>query len=206
MAAQDNIQICYPSTPAQMFHLLRRQVIRPYRKPLIIFSPKSTLRRKLSFSPLTDLAQGGFRAVIGESEIQDPNSIDRLVFCSGKVHFDILEARREKDIRGVGLARIEQLYPYPDEAIRAELARYPRLTAVVWAQEEPENQGAWYFLRDRLQAALKAGQVLSYAGRPNMAAPSGGDYHRHLERQKIIVETALDVRDQVQSAAQAAKK
>jgi 2-oxoglutarate dehydrogenase E1 component len=206
MAAQDNIQICYPSTPAQMFHLLRRQVIRPYRKPLIIFSPKSTLRRKISFSPLTDLAQGGFREVIGESETEDMASIDRLVFCSGKVYFDILEARREKKVGGVALARIEQLYPYPDEAIRAELARYPRAKAVVWAQEEPENQGAWYFLRDRLQAALKPGQVLSYAGRPDMAAPSGGDYHRHLERQKILVDTALDVHEHGQSAAGASGK
>jgi 2-oxoglutarate dehydrogenase E1 component len=206
MAAQDNIQICYPSTPAQMFHLLRRQVIRPYRKPLIIFSPKSTLRRKISFSPLTELAQGGFREVIGESAIQDLASVDRVVLCSGKVYFDILEARREKDVGGVALVRVEQLYPYPDDAIRAELARTPKAKTVVWAQEEPENQGAWYFMRDKLQAALKPGQTLSYAGRPDMAAPSGGDYHRHLERQKIIVETALDVHDQGQSAAGATGK
>ena len=206
MAAQDNIQICYPSTPAQMFHLLRRQVLRPYRKPLVIFTPKSTLRRKTSFSPLTELAEGGFRVVIGESDIKDPNSVDRLVFCSGKVCFDILEARREKDIRGVALARIEQLYPYPDEAIRAELARYPRLKTVVWAQEEPENQGAWYFLRDRLQAVLAPGQTLTYVGRRDMAAPSGGDYHRHLERQRWIVDSALDVGEQRRSALGASGK
>jgi 2-oxoglutarate dehydrogenase E1 component len=205
LASQDNIQVCYPSTPAQMFHLLRRQVLRPYRKPLIIFSPKSTLRRKLSFSPLTELAQGAFRVVIGESEIKDPSKVDRLVFSSGKVYFDILEARTEKDVGGVALARVEQLYPYPDEAIRAELARYPRLKAVVWVQEEPENQGAWPFLRDRLQAALKPGQTLSYAGRPDMAAPSGGDYHRHLERQKILVDSALDLHEHPESAAGAAR-
>jgi 2-oxoglutarate dehydrogenase E1 component len=201
LASQDNIQVCYPSTPAQMFHLLRRQELRLYRKPLVIFSPKSTLRRKLSFSPLTDLAQGEFRVVIGEGDIRAPSSVDRLVFCSGKVYFDILEARKEKDVGGVALARVEQLYPYPDDAIRAELSRYPRLKTVVWAQEEPENQGAWHFIRDRLQAALKPGQTLTYAGRPDMAAPSGGDYHRHLERQKILIDGALDVHEHPESAA-----
>jgi 2-oxoglutarate dehydrogenase E1 component len=204
MAAQDNLQICYPSTPAQMFHLLRRQVLRPYRKPLIIFSPKSTLRRKTSFSPLTDLSQGGFQVVIGESEIKDTSQIERLVLSSGKVYFDIAEVRREKEIASVAVARIEQLYPYPDQAVRAELARYPRLKTVVWAQEEPENQGAWYFVRDRLQAALAHGQTLSYVGRPDMAAPSGGDYHRHLERQKLIVEGALDLGQEHRQAAEAA--
>jgi 2-oxoglutarate dehydrogenase E1 component len=205
LASQDNIQICYPSTPAQMFHLLRRQVLRPYRKPLVIFTPKSTLRRKASFSPVGELAQGQFRVVIGESELQE-DSVDRLVFSSGKVYFDMLEARREKDVAGVALARIEQLYPYPDEAVRAELARYPKLKTVVWAQEEPANQGAWYFIRERLQAELKPGQTLTYAGRPDMAAPSGGDYHRHLERQKILIDTALDVQEHPESAAGASKR
>jgi 2-oxoglutarate dehydrogenase E1 component len=205
MAAQDNIQICYPSTPAQMFHLLRRQILRPYRKPLVIFSPKSTLRRKASFSPLTELAEGGFHPVIGDDEVKDPNTVDRLVFSSGKVHFDILEARREKDVGGVALARVEQLYPYPDQAIRTELARYPRLKTVVWAQEEPENQGAWYFMRDRLQASLRAGQTLTHVARPNMAAPSGGDYHRHLERQKMLIEGALDLHEQETAAGASAK-
>jgi 2-oxoglutarate dehydrogenase E1 component len=193
MAAQDNIQICNPSTPAQMFHLLRRQVLRPYRKPLIIFSPKSTLRRKLSFSPLDELVQGNFRPVVGEQDHLNVEGVDRLVLCSGKVYYDILEARREKGIQHVAIARVEQLYPYPHEAVAAELARYPKLRHVVWAQEEPENQGAWFFVRDRLSKALKPGQTLSYSGRPDMAAPSGGDYHRHLERQKLLVDSALDI-------------
>jgi len=193
MAAQDNIQVCHPSTPAQMFHLLRRQVIRPYRKPLIIFSPKSTLRRKASFSPLDELASGGFREVIPETDAMDANLVDRLVLCSGKVYYDVLEARREKGIADIAIARVEQLSPYPAEAVATELARYPKLREVVWAQEEPENQGAWYFVRDRLAAALVPGQTLHYAGRPNMAAPSGGDYHRHLERQKELVEAALNL-------------
>jgi 2-oxoglutarate dehydrogenase E1 component len=176
-----------------MFHLLRRQVIRPYRKPLIIFSPKSTLRRKASFSPLGELAAGGFREVISETDAVDPNTVNRLVLCSGKVYYDILETRREKGMNGVVIARMEQLYPYPAEAVAAELARYPKLREVVWTQEEPENQGAWYFVRDPLQAALAPGQSLIYSGRPNMAAPSGGDYHRHLERQKELVERALNL-------------
>jgi 2-oxoglutarate dehydrogenase E1 component len=191
LAAQDNIQVCYPSSPSQMFHLLRRQVLRPYRKPLIIFSPKSTLRRKLSFSPVQELAEGRFREVIGETEGLDPARVRRVVFCSGKVYYDLLEARREKNLTDAALIRVEQLYPYPADAIAAEIARYAHADEVVWAQEEPENQGSWDFVRDRLKAALRPSQKLVYAGRPIMAAPSGGDYHRHLERQKELVESAL---------------
>jgi len=193
MAAQDNIQICHPSTPAQMFHLLRRQVLRPYRKPLVIFSPKSGLRRKASFSPLDELCTGRFREVIGEREAMDAGAVERLVLCSGKVYYDLGEARHEKGVDQVAIARLEQLNPYPAEAVAALLATYPKLREVVWTQEEPENQGAWLFVRDRLAPALGPRQHLRYAGRPNMAAPSGGDYHRHLERQKQLVELALGI-------------
>jgi 2-oxoglutarate dehydrogenase E1 component len=174
-----------------MFHLLRRQVLRPYRKPLVILTPKSMLRRKLSFSPLDELTQNGFRLVIGEIDTLDSSTVERLVLCSGKITYDLLEARRERNIPGVAIARIEQLSPYPSEAVAAELARYPNLREVVWTQEEPENQGAWLFVRDRLAAALSPGQTLRYSGRPVMAAPSGGDYHHHVERQKRLVEAAL---------------
>jgi 2-oxoglutarate dehydrogenase E1 component len=201
MAAQDNMQVCYPSSPAQMFHLLRRQVIRPYRKPLIIFSPKSMLRRKISFSPLDELTEGTFRVVIGEIDPVDVRTATRLVLCSGKVYYDILEARREKGIPDIAIARVEQLNPYPTDAIAAELDRYPKLREVVWAQEEPENQGAWYFVRDRLSAALAPKQRLLYSGRPIMAAPSGGDYHRHVERQKQLVDGALNLPDGPETAA-----
>jgi len=198
MAAQDNIQICYPSTPAQMFHLLRRQVIRPYRKPLIIFSPKSPLRRKETFSPLDELVTGRFREVIPEVDSTDPASVERLVLCSGKVYYDIQEARRTMGIAGVAVSRIEQFNPYPAEAVAAELARYPKAALVVWAQEEPENQGAWYFMRDHLTGALRPGQRLVYSGRPNMAAPSGGDYHRHLVRHQQLVEGALGIASEME--------
>jgi 2-oxoglutarate dehydrogenase E1 component len=142
------------------------------------------------------LAKGGFRAVIGEVEAIDASAVERLVLCSGKVYYDIVETRREKGIDGIAVARIEQLNPYPADAVAAELSRYPHLREVVWAQEEPENQGAWYFVRDRLTAALTSRQTLLYAGRPIMAAPSGGDYHRHLERQKQLVDKALNLPDE----------
>jgi 2-oxoglutarate dehydrogenase E1 component len=193
VAAQDNIQICQPSTPAQMFHLLRRQVLRPYRKPLVIFTPKSGLRRKDSFSSLDEVVHGGFREVLGESGAGDPAKVERLVLCSGKVAYDLAETRAEKGLGGVAIARIEQMYPYPEEAVAAELSRYPNLREVVWAQEEPENQGAWWFMRERLGSVLGPGRHLICSGRPVMAAPSGGDYHRHLERQKQLVDFALGI-------------
>jgi 2-oxoglutarate dehydrogenase E1 component len=138
-----------------------------------------------------ELAEGRFREVISETEGLDPARVRRVVFCSGKVYYDLLEARREKNLTDAALIRVEQLYPYPADAIAAEIARYAHADEVVWAQEEPENQGSWDFVRDRLKAALRPSQKLVYAGRPIMAAPSGGDYHRHLERQKELVESAL---------------
>jgi 2-oxoglutarate dehydrogenase E1 component len=191
LAAQDNIQICQPSTPAQMFHLLRRQVLRPYRKPLIIFSPKSALRRKSTFSSLAEIVDGRFHEVMGDPEPFDRNAVTRLVLASGKVAHDLLETRHENNLTTVAIARLEQMNPYPTDGVAAEIASYPNLKELVWAQEEPENQGAWYFVRDRLTGALRQDQRLLFAGRPIMAAPSGGDYHRHLERQKQLVEFAL---------------
>jgi 2-oxoglutarate dehydrogenase E1 component len=202
MAAQDNIQICQPSTPAQMFHLLRRQLLRPYRKPLVIFSPKSGLRRKASFSALDELVAGRFHEVIGETETRDPASVSRLVLGSGKVVFDLLEARHAKGIASVALARLEQMNPYPAAAVAHELAKYPNLREVVWAQEEPENQGAWHFVRERLAPVLGKGQRLLYSGRPLMATPSGGDYHRHLERQQQLVEFALGISTELDTLAE----
>jgi len=205
LVAQDNIQICQPSTAAQMFHLLRRQILRPYRKPLVIFSPKSGLRRKASFSSLDELTTGGFRAVIGEGEGVDPAAVERLVLCTGKVYFDLVEARAEPRVQGVAIARVEQLSPYPAAEIAAELGRYASLREVIWAQEEPENQGAWSFVRPLLTEALRPGQSLHYAGRPTMAAPSGGDYHRHLERQRRLVEVALGIAPAAPAANEGAR-
>ena len=191
LCAQENMQVCYPSTPEQMFHLLRRQMLRPYRKPLIIMTPKSPLRRKITFSTLEDLASGQFDPVISELDPLKPADIKRVVLCSGKVYFDLLEARRERGITDIAIARVEQLYPLPAADIAAELKRYPKAAEVVWTQEEPQNQGAWLSIQDALRGCLQPGQTLGYAGRAAMAAPAGGDHHKHLERTKKMLNDAL---------------
>ncbi|MCO5061503.1 MAG: 2-oxoglutarate dehydrogenase E1 component [Kiritimatiellae bacterium] len=191
LAAQDNIQVCYPSTPEQMFHLLRRQMIRPYRKPLIIMTPKSMLRLKESFSTLEDLSNDRFDPVIGEVDPLKQSDVRRVCLCSGKVFYDLLDARRARKINDIAIVRMEQLYPFPAEDLARELNRYMRAREVYWVQEEPQNQGAWYSIQDTLRLVLLPGQTLSYAGRLPMAAPSGGDYHKHIERQKHLVDSAL---------------
>ena len=202
LCAQENIQVCYPTTPAQMFHLLRRQMIRPYRKPLVIMTPKSTLRRKVSFSTIDDLANGSFQNVIPEIDVLKPADVRRVVVCTGKVYFDLLEARRERGIKNVVILRMEQIYPFPGDALSRELKRYPGATEVMWTQEEPQNQGAWYSVQDAIRTCLLPGQKLFYAGRAAMAAPAGGDYHKHLERQKKLVDASLTLRDSTGMAMQ----
>ncbi len=191
LCAQDNIQVCYPSTPEQMFHLLRRQMIRPYRKPLVIMTPKSMLRLKESFSTLEDLSNDRFDPVIGEVDPLKPSDVRRVCLCSGKVFYDLLDARRARKINDVAIIRLEQLYPFPADDLAREINRYTRAKEVYWVQEEPQNQGAWYSIQDTIRLVLLPGQTLSYAGRVPMAAPSGGDYHKHLERQKHLVDSAL---------------
>ncbi len=200
LCAQENIQVCYPSTPEQMFHLLRRQMLRAYRKPLIIMTPKSPLRRKITFSTLEDLASGRFDPVISELDPLKPADIKRIVLCSGKVYFDLLEARRERGLTSVALARVEQLYPFPADDIAAELKRYPKAREVVWTQEEPQNQGAWYSIQDALRTCLQPGQTLYYAGRMPMAAPAGGDHHKHLERTAKLINDALTLKNTATAA------
>ncbi len=191
LCAQDNIQVCYPSTPEQMFHLLRRQMHRNYRKPLVIMTPKSPLRRKITFSTLEDLASGRFDNVIGELDPLPPDPVRRVVACSGKVYYDLLEARRERGINDIAIIRVEQLYPFPADELTRQLQRFRNAREIYWGQEEPQNQGAWLSIQDALRACLQTGQDLFYAGRAAMAAPAGGDYHKHLERQNILVDTAL---------------
>lgn len=191
LCAENNMQVCVPSTPAQMFHMLRRQMLRNYRKPLIVMTPKSLLRHKLSVSPLSDLCEGRFRTVIPEIDDIDPEVTRRVVFCSGKVYYDLLEARRASGIDGVALIRIEQLYPFPIEEYAATLAAWPKAENIVWCQEEPQNQGAWYQIRHRLQEPLADAQELYYAGRPHAAAPASGLLKVHLREQQELVEAAL---------------
>jgi len=191
LCAENNMQVVVPSTPAQMFHMLRRQMLRSLRKPLIVMTPKSLLRHELSVSTLEDLTGGGFATVIDEAEDLAPAQVQRVVFCSGKVYFDLLKARRAASQRDVALVRIEQLYPFPTQAYSAALRRYPQAREVVWCQEEPQNQGAWYSIRHRLEDALQVGQQLLYAGRGHAAAPATGIAKLHDTEQRELVDAAL---------------
>ena len=196
LCAELNMQVCIPSTPAQMFHMLRRQMLRPLRKPLIVMTPKSLLRHRLSSSPLAELGSGRFQLVIPEVDPLETAGVQRVVFCSGKVYFDLLEARRAKGSTDVALVRIEQLYPFPTAEYAAILASYPAAREVVWCQEEPQNQGAWYQIRHQLQRPLQAGQQVFYAGRRGAAAPAPGIFQLHVQQQQSLVETALSAQVQ----------
>ncbi|MBM2829314.1 MAG: 2-oxoglutarate dehydrogenase, component [Gammaproteobacteria bacterium] len=195
LCARENIQVCVPSTAAQMFHMLRRQILRPYRKPLIVMSPKSLLRHKLSTSPIEQLTTGKFQTVIDEIDDHDPGAITRLLFCSGKVFYDLLDARRENKINNIAIARIEQLFPYPMDAVKRVLGRYENLKEVVWVQEEPKNQGSWYYLQSRgtMIGSLSDQHALGYAGRFYSASPAGGYMSKHLEQQRQLVSDALQL-------------
>src|SRR5690606_5935146 len=193
MCAENNMQVVVPSTPAQMFHMLRRQMLRSLRKPLIVMTPKSLLRHEQSVSRLEDLTGGGFAAVIDEIDDLVPSQVHRVVFCSGKVYYDLLKARREAGQKDVALVRIEQLYPFPTQAYEAVLRRYPQARQIVWCQEEPQNQGAWYQIRHRLEAPLqKDRQTLLYAGRQHAAAPATGIAKIHDTEQRELVDAALN--------------
>jgi 2-oxoglutarate dehydrogenase E1 component len=191
LCAENNMQVVVPSTPAQIFHLLRRQVVRAVRKPLVVMTPKSLLRHKLAVSELAELARGTFRNVIDEVDGLDAEKAKRLVFCSGKVYFDLLEQRRADGIDDVAIVRIEQLYPWPAEEYAAILRKYQNARDVVWCQEEPQNQGAWYQIRHRLQEKLSSKDALLYAGRAGAAAPATGIYQLHVEEQQRLVNSAL---------------
>ena len=191
LCAEMNMQVCMPSTPAQMFHMLRRQMVRPFRKPLIVMTPKSLLRHKLSVSTLEELTRGTFQNVIGEVDDINAARVQRVVFCAGRVYFDLLESRRTFGIQDVAIVRVEQLYPFPIEEYKAALAKYPNAHDIVWCQEEPQNQGAWYQVRHRLQEPLSSKDRLLYAGRAPAAAPATGIPKMHSEQQQQLVEAAL---------------
>jgi 2-oxoglutarate dehydrogenase E1 component len=192
LCAENNMQVVVPSTPAQMFHMIRRQMLRRLRKPLIVFTPKSLLRHELSVSPLEDFSRGGFASVIDEQDEIAAAQVRRLVFCSGKVYFDLLKARRAANLKDVAIVRIEQLYPFPTQAYEAVLRRYPAASEIIWCQEEPQNQGAWYSIRHRLEDALqKDRQQLLYAGRGHAAAPATGISKIHEAEQRELVDAAL---------------
>ena len=191
LCAMENMQVCVPTTPAQDFHMIRRQMLRPVRKPLIVMTPKSLLRHKLAVSSLDELANGSFQLVIGEHRELPPKKVKRVVLCSGKVYYDLLEESEKRELKDVAIVRVEQLYPFPRAEVTAELEKYPAAKEVFWCQEEPMNQGAWFQIRHHLQACVSSKHSLSYAGRARSAAPAAGHLNTHVAEQAALVEQAL---------------
>jgi 2-oxoglutarate dehydrogenase E1 component len=191
LCAFENMQVCIPSTPAQLFHMLRRQMIRPMRKPLIVMSPKSLLRHPMVTSTLDDLAKGQFYPVISEIDDLQAKKVNRVIICSGKIYYELLSKRREEKIENIAIIRLEQMYPFPDQELESVLAHYAHVEDVVWLQEEPENQGAWWMIQHEIRKILQSGQSLSYEGRQATAAPAVGYPNLFHERQQKLVERAL---------------
>lgn len=192
LCAEQNIQVCVPTTPAQIFHLLRRQMLRNFRKPLIIMTPKSLLRHKLAQSTMDELVNGEFCNVIPEIDSIDAKAVNKVVLCSGKVYYDLLQARREQNLNTVAIIRIEQLYPFPKTALIEQLQLYPNAKNIVWCQEEPQNQGVWFSSEHHMRECLDETQNLTYAGRGFAAAPAGGSHFTHVEQQEALVKQALE--------------
>lgn len=190
LCAQHNMQVCTPTTPAQMFHLLRRQILRNFRKPLIVMTPKSLLRHKLAVSPLTDLTSGKFYNVIPEIDELNAANVTKVVLCCGKVYYDLLEARRSQQLDHVAIVRIEQLYPFPQTELNNELEKFPQAKDIVWCQEEPKNQGVWFSSQHNIKECLN-GRTLHYAGRGSAASPAVGSPVLHAQQQQELVQQAL---------------
>ncbi|MCG2583112.1 2-oxoglutarate dehydrogenase E1 component [Massilia sp. TS11] len=192
LCADNNMQVVQPTTAAQIFHLLRRQMVRQFRKPLVIMTPKSLLRNKDAGSPLSELAKGVFQTVIGEVDDKiDPKKVKRVVACSGKVYYDLVNTRKQRNATDVAIIRIEQLYPFPHKAFAAELKKFSNATEVVWCQDEPQNQGAWFQIQHNVFEGMESGQRLAYAGRPASSSPAVGYYDKHYAQQKELLETAF---------------
>ena len=191
LCALENMQVCVPTTPAQMFHLLRRQMVRDVRKPLVVMTPKSLLRHKLAVSSLDELANGAFRLVIADTTAKPGQKTRRIVLCSGKVYYDLVEDAAKRAINDVAIIRVEQLYPFPRIEVAAEIAKYPATNEVVWCQEEPQNQGAWYQIQHHLLAVIGDQHSLHYAGRVRSPAPAAGHLNTHIAEQAALVEQAL---------------
>ena len=191
LSADTNMQVVQPTTASQIFHVLRRQMIRPLRKPLVIMTPKSLLRNKDATSPLSEFTKGGFQTVIGDQGSLKADKVKRVIACSGKVYYDLAKRREEKGMDDVAILRVEQLYPFPHKAFAAELKKYPNATEVVWCQDEPQNQGAWFFVQHYIHENMAAGQKLGYAGRAASASPAVGYAHLHQDQQKALIDAAF---------------
>jgi 2-oxoglutarate dehydrogenase E1 component len=191
LSALNNIQVCTPTTPAQMFHMLRRQMLSATRKPLVVMTPKSMLRHKQSVSRMDDLANGSFQELIPDSTLKSPDKASRVVICAGKVYYDLLASAEERKLEDVAIVRIEQLYPFPRASLRNELNRYKNAKDVIWCQEEPQNQGAWYQIQHHLRSCLPEGRILHYAGRARSAAPACGHANTHNAEENKLLADAL---------------
>ncbi len=191
LSADTNMQVVQPTTASQIFHVLRRQMVRDLRKPLIIFTPKSLLRNKEAASPITEFTKGSFQTVIPDTGAGDPKKVKRVVACSGKVYYDLVKKRAEKGADDVAILRVEQLYPFPHKAFTAEMKKYPGVVDLVWCQDEPQNQGAWFFVQHNIHENMTEGQKLGYAGRAPSASPAVGYAHLHADQQKALLEAAF---------------
>ncbi len=194
LAADANMQIVQPTTASQIFHVLRRQMVRNLRKPLVIFTPKSLLRNKDATSPLSEFTKGGFQTVLGERDeaiVKNAAKVKRVIACSGKVYYDLVKKRSEAERSDVAIVRVEQLYPFPHKAFAAELKKYPNATDIVWCQDEPQNQGAWFFIQHNIHENMHEGQKLGYAGRAASASPAVGYAHLHQDQQKALIDAAF---------------
>jgi 2-oxoglutarate dehydrogenase complex dehydrogenase (E1) component-like enzyme len=198
LCAEDNMQVCNCTTPAQYFHLLRRQMYggedrRGMRKPLVIFTPKSLLRHAKAVSSLDEFTNGRFVEIV-DDPVADPAQVSRVIFCSGKVYYDLLAGREERKASGVAIVRVEQVYPFAADQAARILARHPQTASVIWAQEEPANMGAWRFVREYMAPLLApTNRELGYAGRAESASPATGSAKRHQQEQAELVETALSL-------------
>ncbi|MCP5264521.1 MAG: 2-oxoglutarate dehydrogenase E1 component [Burkholderiaceae bacterium] len=202
LCAENNMQVLQPTTPAQIFHALRRQMVRLFRKPLVIMTPKSLLRHKEATSPLEDLSRQGFQTVIGETDPSvDPKRVKRVIICTGRVYYDLLAERREREASDVAIVRVEQLYPFPHKAFDTEMKRWAGAAQVVWCQDEPQNQGAWFYIQHHIADALGKAQKLSYAGRAPSASPAVGYYDKHYAQLRELIGAAFgDSRARVRKA------
>ncbi len=192
LCADHNMQVVVPSTPAQVYAMIRRQMVRPMRRPLIVMSPKSLLRHPLATSSLEEIAAGQFHNVIGEIDAQVAAEVKRVVFCSGKVYHDLLEERRKRGLSNIAIVRVEQLYPFPQDEMAAVLAQYQHVTDFVWCQEEPQNEGAWYCSQHNFWAAIPQGARLTYTGRDASSSPAVGYLSVHNKQQQALINAAAD--------------
>ena len=194
LAADTNFQVVQPTTASQIFHVLRRQMVRSLRKPLIIMTPKSLLRAKDATSPLSEFTAGTFQTVIPENNpavVKGASKVKRIICCSGKVYYDLVRKREEMGSKDVAIIRVEQLYPFPHKAFAAEVKRFANATEIVWCQDEPQNQGAWFFVQHYIHENMRDGQRLGYSGRAASASPAVGYAHLHQEQQKTLIEGAF---------------